>query len=106
MDSLAVLTNCPDAETAELIANAVVEARLAACVNILAPCRSIYRWEGKLEQAVEIPLLIKTTDTCYAALEARIRELHPYRIPEIVALPVTRGLPDYLNWVAGETRTE
>lgn len=106
MTSIAVLTNCPDAETAEHIANAVVAQRLAACVNILPPCRSLYHWEGKVEQAVEVPLLIKTTSACYDALEAAIRALHPYQIPEIVALPVAHGLPAYLQWVADETRPE
>jgi len=106
MTSLAVLTNCPDAETAEQIANALVTRRLAACVNLLPPCRSVYQWEGKVEQAVEVPLLIKTTETCYPALEAAIRELHPYQIPEIIALPVAHGLPAYLQWVADETRAE
>jgi periplasmic divalent cation tolerance protein len=104
MTSLAVFTNCPDAETAEAIANAVVEARLAACVNILAPCRSVYRWQGRVEQAVEVPLLMKTTAECYAALESMIRQCHPYQIPEIVALPVERGLPAYLQWVTDETQ--
>lgn len=106
MTSLAVLTNCPDAETAEQIANALVTRRLAACVNLLPPCRSVYQWEGKVEQAVEVPLLIKTTEACYPALEAAIRELHPYQTPEIIALPVAHGLPAYLQWVADETRAE
>ena len=106
MTSLAVLTNCPDAETAEQLANALVTRRLAACVNLLPPCRSVYQWEGKVEQAVEVPLLIKTTEACYPALEAAIRELHPYQTPEIIALPVAHGLPAYLQWVADETRAE
>lgn len=106
MTSLAVLTNCPDAETAEQIANALVTRRLAACVSLLPPCRSVYQWEGKVEQAVEVPLLIKTTEARYPALEAAIRELHPYQIPEIIALPVAHGLPAYLQWVADETRAE
>ena len=106
MTSLAVLTNCPDAETAEQIANALVTRRLAACVNLLPPCRSVYQWEGKVEQAVEVPLLIKTTEACYPALEAAIRELHPYQTPEIIALPVAHCLPAYLQWVADETRAE
>jgi periplasmic divalent cation tolerance protein len=103
MQTLLVLTNCPDQATADSIAQAVVGSRLAACVNILAPVRSLYRWQGAVESATEIPLLIKSTATAYPALEARIRELHPYEVPEIVALPITQGLPAYLNWVAAET---
>lgn len=103
MQTLLVLTNCPDEEVANAIALAVVEAGLAACVNILPRVQSIYRWQGAVESASEIPLLIKTTATNYAALEAAIREQHPYDIPEIIALPITQGLPAYLNWVATET---
>src|SRR5574343_138693 len=103
MDIRLVITNCPDEETANRIALAVVEEKLAACVNILPRVQSIYRWQGVVESAVEVPLLIKTTTACYPALEAAIRERHPYDIPEIIALPVTTGLPAYLNWVAAET---
>lgn len=100
---LLVLTNCPDADCAEAIAAALVEAGLAACVNILAPARSVYRWQGAVERADEVPLLIKTTAARYAALEAAIRARHPYELPEIVALPIDRGLPAYLRWLADET---
>lgn len=104
METVIVLTQCPDTEVAEAIAAALVERRLAACVSQLAPCRSTYRWEGRVEHAVEIPLLIKTRADTYAAVEAAIRERHPYAIPEIVALPVAHGLPAFLDWVAAETR--
>ncbi|MCG2575768.1 divalent-cation tolerance protein CutA [Dechloromonas sp. XY25] len=103
METLLVLTNCPDEETANAIALAVVEEKLAACVNILPRVQSVYRWQGSVESAAEIPLLIKTTGRNYAALEARIAALHPYDVPEIIALPIARGLPAYLNWVAAET---
>ncbi|QLQ23687.1 MAG: divalent-cation tolerance protein CutA [Dechloromonas sp.] len=103
MDTLLVLTNCPDEEVANTIALAVVEARLAACVNILPRVQSIYRWQGGVESATEIPLFIKSTATSYPALESIIRQHHPYDVPEIIALPVTQGLPSYLNWVAAET---
>ena len=103
METLLVLTNCPDEEVASTIALAVVEARLAACVNILPRVQSIYRWQGKVESAPEIPLFIKSTATSYPALEDLIRRHHPYDVPEIIALPVTQGLPSYLNWVAAET---
>lgn len=103
MDTMLVLTNCPDEEAANAIALAVVEARLAACVNILPRVQSIYRWQGRIESATEIPLLIKSTAASYPALEQAIRTLHSYEIPEIVALPIAAGLPAYLNWVAEET---
>jgi len=103
METLIVITNCPDEETANAIALAVVEEQLAACVNILPRVQSIYRWQGSVESAAEIPLLIKATTRNYPALEARIKTLHPYEVPEIIALPIARGLPAYLNWVAAET---
>lgn len=103
MDALLVLTNLPDADSAHALAAALVEQRLAACVNILAPCRSVFRWEGKVEDASEVPLLIKTTKARYPDLEAAIRARHPYELPEIVAVPLTHGLPAYLDWVASET---
>ncbi|WP_027457034.1 divalent-cation tolerance protein CutA [Dechloromonas agitata] len=104
MDIRLVITNCPDEETANRIALAVVEAKLAACVNILPRVQSIYRWQGAVESVAEVPLLIKTTAAAYPALEAAIRESHPYDVPEIIALPITAGLPAYLNWLAAETR--
>ncbi|MDP2809573.1 MAG: divalent-cation tolerance protein CutA [Rhodocyclaceae bacterium] len=103
MDTLLVLTNLPDAPSAHALAGRLVEARLAACVNILAPCRSVYRWQGKVEEAEETPLLIKTTSERYPALEAAIRAGHPYELPEIVAVPIGPGLPEYLAWVAAQT---
>jgi periplasmic divalent cation tolerance protein len=103
MEALVVLTNLPSREAAEKLADALVAARVAACVNILAPCRSVYRWQGAVQHDEEHPMLIKTTRECYPALEAAIRAGHPYELPEIVALPVGAGLPAYLAWVAAET---
>lgn len=100
---LIVLTNLPDRTTAERVAHALIASRAAACVNILAECSSIYRWQGTVEQANETPLLIKTTCAAYPRLEQTIRELHPYELPEIVAVPVSASLPAYLTWVAQET---
>ena len=100
---LLVLTNCPDEETADRIATSLVENRLAACVNALAPVESTYRWQGSVEQTVEVPLLIKCTRDRYPALEEAIRQLHPYTVPEIVAFPVIAGFAPYLRWVAEET---
>lgn len=103
MSILLVLTQLPDAAAARALAGELIEARLAACVSILAPCRSVYRWQGKVEEAEEVPLLIKTTTERYAALEAAIRNRHPYELPEIIAVPIERGLPGYLDWVTSET---
>lgn len=101
--TLLILTNLPDQASAQAMAESLVADRLAACVNILAPCRSVYRWQGAIESAEETPLLIKTTAARYAALEAAIRASHPYELPEIIAVTVARGLPEYLMWVATET---
>jgi periplasmic divalent cation tolerance protein len=103
MEALIVLTHLPDEASARALAEHVVDARLAACVNILAPCRSVYRWQGKMEDALEVPLLIKTTRQGYPALEAAICARHPYELPEIIALPIAAGLPAYLDWLAAET---
>lgn len=103
MTPLLVITNLPDAASARALAGHLVGHRLAACANLLAPCRSIYRWNDKIEDAEEVPLLIKTTTERYPALEAAIRERHPYELPEIVAVPITHGLPAYLGWVTHET---
>src|SRR5574343_796385 len=102
-ETLLVITNCPDEESANAIALAVVEARLAACVNLLPRVQSVYRWRGAVESASEIPLLIKATAANYPALEKLIQERHPYDVPEIIALQIARDLPAYLNWVAEET---
>ena len=104
MSALLVLTNLPDQATAESLAAELVESRLAACVNILQPCRSIYRWKDTVETAKEVPLLIKTTATRYPALEQMICSRHPYATPEIIALPVALGLPEYLDWIDAETQ--
>jgi periplasmic divalent cation tolerance protein len=103
MDALLVISNLPDRASAERIARLLIEKRLAACVNILSPCRSVYRWKGEVEDAEEFPMLVKTTRARYAELEAAIRKEHPYDLPEIVALPLAAGLRAYLDWVADET---
>ena len=104
MQKLLVFTNLPDRASAERLAELLLERGLAACVNILAPCRSVYRWKGKVENAQEHPMLIKTTRDRYAALEAAIRAGHPYELPEIIAVPLAAGFPVYLDWVVAETR--
>jgi periplasmic divalent cation tolerance protein len=104
METLLVLTNVPERAVAERLAGMLVEQRLAACVNILAPCRSVYRWRGAVQHDEEHPMLIKTTAERYAALEQALRAAHPYELPEIIAFPVGSGLSAYLEWVAAETR--
>jgi len=103
MKPLLVLTNLPDRAAAESLADALIADQLAACVNILAPCRSVYRWQGSVQHDEEHPLLIKTTEERYAALEQAIRARHPYELPEIVAVRIERGLAAYLDWLAAET---
>ena len=104
MSTLLVLTNLPDRAAAERLADALIEKRVAACVNILAPCRSVYRWKGAVQHDEEHPVLIKTTAERYPALETAIRAVHPYELPEIIAVPIERGLPAYLAWVDAETK--
>ncbi len=103
MATLLVLTNLPNRAAAERLADLLVAHRLAACVNILAPCRSVYRWKDALQNDEEHPLLVKTTTERYGELEAAIRAQHPYELPEIIAVPIERGLPAYLQWVQQET---
>jgi periplasmic divalent cation tolerance protein len=104
-DILLVITNLPDGTSAEKLARHLVEARTAACVNQLAPCISTYRWKNNIETATEVPLLIKTTQAAYPRLEKLIREAHPYELPEIIAVPLTAGLPAYMDWIAVETNS-
>jgi periplasmic divalent cation tolerance protein len=101
---LLVITNVPDRATADKLAGLLIERKLAACVNILAPCRSVYRWKGALQHDEEHPMLIKTTRERYPALEQALRAGHPYELPEIIAVPIERGLPAYLEWVVAETK--
>jgi len=103
MSVLVVLCTCPDADGAESLAAALVERRLAACVNLLPGVRSVYRWEGAVERAAETLLLIKTTAARLDALEECIVSLHPHAVPEIVALEPAGGLASYLDWVRAET---
>ena len=102
-DILLVITNLPDEQTAAKMALQLVDARAAACVNQLAPCTSTYRWQGKIETATEVPLLIKTTRDAYPRLEGLIRETHPYELPEIIAVSLDAGFPEYFDWVNNET---
>ncbi len=94
-----VFTTCPNAEVADTIAHELVKRGLAACVNILPSIRSVYTWKGKVETASEHLLLVKSHGRQYKAIEARIRELHPYELPEIIAVPIAGGLDKYLGWL-------
>lgn len=99
-----IFTTAPDADVAGDLAHQLVASGLAACVKQLAPCQSTYRWQGQIEIATEIPLIIISDASRYAALESWLKEAHPYDLPEIITLPCTQGLPAYLGWVAESTR--
>jgi periplasmic divalent cation tolerance protein len=103
-DALVVLVTTPTPERAAEIARALVEERLAACGNVLPAIRSIYRWEGKVEDEAEALLVLKTTRARLEALRDRVLALHPYEVPEVIALPVEGGSARYLDWIAAETR--
>lgn len=104
--ALLVLTNLADMVSARLLAHALVEQRLAACVNMLPVVHSVYRWNDVVEEAAEVTLLIKTTTARYDELEQAIRALHPYELPEVIAVPVSAGSLAYLAWIAQETRKQ
>jgi periplasmic divalent cation tolerance protein len=100
---LVVFTTLPDDAAARDLARALVESRTAACVNVLSSCRSVYRWQGAVESADEIPVIIKTTRGRYPDLERELRSRHPYELPELVAVPAVAGLSGYLDWVREAT---
>ena len=104
-DIFVILSTCPDAATAERLGRTLVEEALAACVNVLPGLRSIYRWNDAVQSDEEALMIIKTTAACLAAARERLVELHPYEVPEAVALPVVDGHHAYLAWVASSTRT-
>ncbi len=105
-EHLIVYCTCPDGETADRLAGALVEQGLAACVAVLPGVRSTYRWQGRLEQADEFQLQAKTTRTAYPALEAALLRQHPYELPEIVAVPIAQGLAGYLAWIDDNVTNE
>ena len=98
-DVVIVLSTVPDDERAETLARTLVDEKLAACVNLHAPMVSIYRWKGQVERAAERQLVIKTTRDRVPALEARLKQLHAYELPEFLVLPVEGGSDEYLSWV-------
>lgn len=105
-DVVVVLSNAPDQLLAKRIAHMLVEEGLAACVNLGAPVLSMYMWQGTLEGAEEIPLVIKTTNSALPALTERLTELHPYEVPEILVMAVTGGAKPYLDWVREQTSAQ
>lgn len=106
IDVIIILVTTGSESEAEKIAHTLVEERLVACVNILSPVRSIYRWEGKVQDDREWLLIIKTRASHFAAVEARVKALHSYQVPEVIALPVVDGSEKYLGWIKDETKVE
>lgn len=103
-DALVVLVTAPNPDKAAEIARTLVEERLAACGNVVPGLRSIYRWEGKVQDDAEALLVLKTTRARFEALRDRVLALHPYEVPEVIALPVEAGSARYLDWIEAETR--
>jgi len=104
MKPMVAFVTAASADEATRIAQALVEERLAACVNIVAPIVSVYRWEGRVQQDAEVLLIIKTTDARLPDLIRRVKALHSYQVPEVIALPIADGSPDYLRWLLDATR--
>jgi periplasmic divalent cation tolerance protein len=101
--ALIVVTQVPDRALATVLARALLDQRLAACVSVGAPVESIYHWRGRIETGQEFPVVIKTRAALYSDVERAIRKVHPYDTPEIIAIPVIEGDPRYLEWIAAET---
>ncbi|HVT92926.1 MAG TPA: divalent-cation tolerance protein CutA [Bryobacteraceae bacterium] len=106
MDKIVVLSTCASREEAQRIARTLVEARLAACVNIIPSVTSVYRWEGRIVESAELLLIIKSSVELLRRLQEELQRLHSYEVPEILAVPVTGGLENYLNWMQGELLKE
>lgn len=103
---LVCLCTCPDVATARRLADVLVSEGFCACVNLMPGLESIYRWQGHVERAEEVLMLIKTTTERYLAMQERLAALHPYSVPEVIAVPIHAGLPAYLQWIAGATATQ
>jgi periplasmic divalent cation tolerance protein len=102
-NSVLAITSCPDSAVATALARALVEEKLAACVTRMPGARSVYRWQGNIEEADEVVCFIKTTSERVDELRTRLVALHPYEVPELIVLDITGGLPAYLAWIAAET---
>jgi periplasmic divalent cation tolerance protein len=105
-DKIAVLSTCESEEQARAIARALVEARLAACVNIVPGMHSVYRWKDAVEEAAELLLIIKTSRAMLPRVQAALQRLHTYEVPELVALPIVDGSESYLNWLSASLESE
>ena len=103
-DKIVVLSTCASAEEAERLARRVIDDRLAACVNVLSPVRSFYRWKGEIEDSAEWLLIIKSTRGLFEALRAELETAHTYEVPEAIAIPIVEGSPNYLSWIEQELR--
>ncbi|KXK57236.1 MAG: divalent-cation tolerance protein CutA [Chlorobi bacterium] len=101
---IVVLITAPSVDVAQQIAATLVEERLAACCTILPAVRSVYRWEGRVEDAEEVLVLVKTAQEFFPQLQQRVLELHPYQLPEVIAVPVVAGLAGYVDWVLDSVR--
>jgi periplasmic divalent cation tolerance protein len=104
MEALVVYITAPNEEEAAKIAQALVEERLAGCVNIIKDIRSIYSWQGKIEDEKELLMIVKTRAELFSSLKTRVKELHSYTVPEIIALPVVDGSEEYLAWLRETTK--
>lgn len=104
--ALLVLTNMPDEISARALAMSLLESKLAACINISRPIRSLYRWNGTIEDSNEVAVQIKTTQMRYPELQSAIQRVHPYDVPEIIAVPIVDGLPAYLDWITQQTKKD
>ncbi|MDP2158463.1 MAG: divalent-cation tolerance protein CutA [Nitrospirota bacterium] len=102
-DFVVVLITAPNEDAAAKMANEIVSSRLAACVNIIRNVRSIYHWQGKIEDEGEVLMLVKTRKEFFRDLEKRVKEIHPYTVPEIIAIPILEGSAEYLQWLSEET---
>ena len=102
-DKILVISNLPDRDSATRLAELLISRGQAACVNVLAPCTSIYHWQDKIESAEETPVFVKTTREKYPDVERTIKAHHPYELPEIIQVPIAGGLPSYLDWISKET---
>jgi len=106
MEALIVYITAPNEEEAAKIAKILVEERLAGCVNIVKDIRSIYSWQGKLEDEKEVLMIVKTRQKLFSALTSKVKELHSYTVPEIIAMPIVDGSEDYINWLQKATRKD
>jgi periplasmic divalent cation tolerance protein len=104
MEALVVYITAPNEEEAAKIAQALVEARLAGCVSIIKDIRSIYSWQGKIEDERELLMIVKTRPELFSSLKTRVKELHSYTVPEIIAMPVIDGSEEYLAWLRETTK--